>query len=87
MYGKMEQCICITFCLQLSKSSTETLEMLREAFENILYAGQRLINGIHFSRPGECWLKMTNVLGRLSTSKTTESVEKIENLSTKTAAE
>jgi hypothetical protein len=32
MDGKIEQCVCIKFCLKLGKSSTKTLEMLREAF-------------------------------------------------------
>jgi hypothetical protein len=30
--GKIEQHICIKFCVKLGKSATETLEMLREAF-------------------------------------------------------
>jgi hypothetical protein len=30
--GKIEQLICIKFCVKLSKSATETLEMLHEAF-------------------------------------------------------
>jgi hypothetical protein len=32
MDGKIEQRVCIKFCMKLSKSATETLEMLREAF-------------------------------------------------------
>jgi hypothetical protein len=32
MDGKIEQCVCIKFCAKLSKSSTKTPEMLREAF-------------------------------------------------------
>jgi hypothetical protein len=32
MDGKIEQRVCIKFCLKLGKSATETLEMLREAF-------------------------------------------------------
>jgi hypothetical protein len=32
MNGKIEQLVCIKFCLMLSKSATETLEMLHEAF-------------------------------------------------------
>jgi hypothetical protein len=32
MDGKIEQLVYITFCMQLGKSATETLEMLREAF-------------------------------------------------------
>jgi hypothetical protein len=32
MDGKIEQRVCIKFCMKLSKSATETLEMLHEAF-------------------------------------------------------
>jgi hypothetical protein len=30
MDGKIEQCVCIKFCVKLSKSTTKTLEMLNE---------------------------------------------------------
>jgi hypothetical protein len=32
MDGKIEQHVCIKFCMKLGKSATETLEMLHEAF-------------------------------------------------------
>jgi uncharacterized metal-binding protein len=32
MDGKIEQRVCIKFCVKLGKSATATLEMLREAF-------------------------------------------------------
>jgi hypothetical protein len=32
MDGKIKQHVCITFCVKLRKSATETIEMLREAF-------------------------------------------------------
>jgi hypothetical protein len=32
MDGKIEQGVCIKFCVKLGKSATESLEMLREAF-------------------------------------------------------
>jgi hypothetical protein len=32
MDGKIEQDVCIKFCVKLCKFATETLEMLREAF-------------------------------------------------------
>jgi hypothetical protein len=32
MDGKIEQRVCIKFCMKLGKSATKTLEMLREAF-------------------------------------------------------
>jgi hypothetical protein len=31
MVSKVEQLVCIKFCVQLDKSATETLEMHREA--------------------------------------------------------
>jgi hypothetical protein len=49
--------------VKLSKSATETLEKLREAFENILYAGQQFLNGIHVSRLVQYQLNMTNIQG------------------------
>jgi hypothetical protein len=36
MDDKIEQRVCIMFCVNLGKSVTETLEMLHEALENIL---------------------------------------------------
>jgi hypothetical protein len=32
MDGKIEQRVCIKFCVKLGKSATESLEMLREVF-------------------------------------------------------
>jgi hypothetical protein len=32
MDGKIEQRVCIEFCVKLGKSATETMEMLRVAF-------------------------------------------------------
>jgi hypothetical protein len=32
MDGKIKQCVCIKFCVKLSKSIAETPELLHEAF-------------------------------------------------------
>jgi hypothetical protein len=32
MDGKIKECVCIKFCMELSKTTAKTLEMLREAF-------------------------------------------------------
>jgi hypothetical protein len=36
MDGKIEQRVCIMFCVKLGKSTDKTLEMLYEDLENIL---------------------------------------------------
>jgi hypothetical protein len=77
--GKIEQHAHIKFCMQLSKSTTETLEMLHEAFgEHSLRTTVSEWHS-HFkavrvsAADDEC-------SGRPSTRKTTENVEKIREL-------
>jgi hypothetical protein len=50
MDGKIEQHVCIKFCMKLSKSTTETLEMLRETFAEHSLSQTAILNGIHVSR-------------------------------------
>jgi hypothetical protein len=76
MDGKIEQFVCIKFCVKLGKSAAETLEML---LENILYAGQLFLNGIHVSRLVKCQLKMTNVQGDQAPPKRPKMLKKLEN--------
>jgi hypothetical protein len=59
--GKIERHVCIKFWVKLGKSTTETLEMLHEAFGEHCLSRQQFLNGIHVSVPVECQLKMTNV--------------------------
>jgi hypothetical protein len=75
--------VFIKFCVKLSKSTTETFEVL---CENILYAKQLFLNGIRVSRPAECQLKMTNVQGDQATTKLQKMLKKFENSSIKTVA-
>jgi hypothetical protein len=49
MDGKIEQHVCLKFCMKLGKSATESFEMLHESFGE-----QWFLNGIHVSRPVEC---------------------------------
>jgi hypothetical protein len=58
MDGKIEQRVCVKFCVKLGKSTTETLEILREALGK-----HSLSHGIHVSRPVECQSKLMNVRG------------------------
>jgi hypothetical protein len=59
MDGKIEQSVCINFCVKLSKSTTETIEMLHEAFGEHSLSQTVVFNGIHVSRAVEFQLKMT----------------------------
>jgi hypothetical protein len=84
MDGKIDQCVCIKFCVKLSKSATKAIEMLREAFGEHSEAGQWFVNGIHISRPGECQLKMTNFQGDQIPAKQQKMLKKFETSSTET---
>jgi hypothetical protein len=87
MDGKTEQHVCIKFCVKLSKSATETLEMICEGFREHSLRRQQFLNGIHVSRPAKCQLKMTNVQGDQAPAKRQKMLNKFENSSMKTVAE
>jgi hypothetical protein len=78
MDGNIEQHVCIKLCVKLSKSATETLEMLREALSQTAVFEWHS----HF-KAGRVSVEDDKHSGRPSTSKTTESVEKIQELSHK----
>jgi uncharacterized metal-binding protein len=64
MDGKIEQRVCISFCVNLGNSATETLAMLCKAFgEHSCFKVCRVSVDQHSGCPG--------------TSKTTENVEKV----------
>jgi hypothetical protein len=54
MDGKIEQRVCIKFCVKLGIPTTETLEMLCEAFGEHPLRWTVLFNGIHVSRLVKC---------------------------------
>jgi hypothetical protein len=86
MDGKIEQRVCIKICMKLGKSTTETPAKLREAFgENSLSRAAVFEWHSHF-KPGRVSVEDDKRSGRPSTSKTTENVENIREL-TKTIAE
>jgi hypothetical protein len=71
MHGKIEQCVCIKFCLKLSKSPTKTLDMLCEAFgEHSL--GQTVVFGWHSRfKAGRVSIEDDECSGQPSTSRMT----------------
>jgi hypothetical protein len=80
MDGKIEQLVCIKFCVKLGKSATETLEILRETFgEHSL--SRTVVFELHSRfKVGRVSAEDDERSGRPTTSKTTENVEKIREL-------
>jgi hypothetical protein len=78
MDGNNEQRVCIKFCVKLSKSTTETYEMLHEAFgEHPLSQTAAFVLHSCFKASGVS-VEDEESSGRPpSTSKTTKNVEKI----------
>jgi hypothetical protein len=77
MDGKIEQRICFKFCVKLSKSATETLEMVRDAVgEHSLSQTEVFEWNLRF-KVGRVSVEDDEHSGRTSTSKTTKNVEKI----------
>jgi hypothetical protein len=76
MDGKIEQHVCIEFCVKLSKSTTETHEMLREAFGERTLSQTGIFEWHSHFKAGRVSVEDDEQSGRPSTSKTTENVEK-----------
>jgi hypothetical protein len=77
MDRKIEQRVCIKFCVKLGKSATETLEMLREDFGEHSLSRAAVFECHSRFKAGRVSVEDDERLGRPSTSKTTENVEKI----------
>jgi hypothetical protein len=87
MDGKIEQLVCIKFCMKPSKSAAKTFEMLCEAF-GLHSLSQTVVFEWHSGfKADRMPVEDDERSGRPSTSKTKENVEKFENSSTKTIAE
>ena len=53
-----EQSVCITFCVRLSKTGSETFEMLKQAFGDLCMSRSRTFSGLDVSRMAELRLLM-----------------------------
>jgi hypothetical protein len=76
MDGKIVQRVCIKFCVKLGKSTTETLEMLREGFGGHSLCLTAVSEWHSRFKAGRMSAKDDERSGRPSTSKTTENYEK-----------
>jgi hypothetical protein len=84
--GRIEQCICMNFCVKLGKSATEIIEMLSEALGEHSLSRTAVFEWYSRFKATGVSVEDDEFSGRPSASKTTENVEKIENSSMKTVA-
>jgi hypothetical protein len=77
MDGEIEQHICIKFCVKLSKSTTETLEMLCEAFREHSLSWTAVFEWHSRIKAGRVLVEDDECSGRSSPSEMTENIEKI----------
>jgi hypothetical protein len=80
MDGKIEQCVCIKFCVKLGKSATKTLEILREAFGEHFLSCTAVSEWHSRFKAGRVSVEDDERSGRRSTSKTRENVDKFREL-------
>jgi hypothetical protein len=73
--GRIEQRVCITFCVKLCKSGTETLEMLCEAFEEHSLSWTGIFQWLSRFKAGRLSIGNDECSGGPSTSKTRENFE------------
>jgi hypothetical protein len=80
MVGKIEQYVCIKFCTKISKSPTETLEMLCEALGEQSSSRTVVLEWHSCFRASQVSAEEDEHSGRPSTIKTTQYVEKFQEL-------
>jgi hypothetical protein len=80
MNGKIEQRVCIKFCVKLGKSTTKTLEMLCEAFGEHSLSETVVFEWHSHFKAGRVSVEDEERSGRPSSSKRTENVEKSRTL-------
>jgi uncharacterized cysteine cluster protein YcgN (CxxCxxCC family) len=87
MDGKIKECVSIKFCIELGKSTAQTLEMLREAFGKYSLCLTTVFEWHSLLKASQVSVEDNEHSVRPSTSRTTENGEKFENSSTKRVAE
>jgi hypothetical protein len=80
MNGKIEQRVCIKFCVKVGNSATETSEMLCEAFGEHSLSWTAVFEWHSCFKVCRASVEDDKRSGRPSSSKTTENVEKIREL-------
>jgi hypothetical protein len=87
MDGKIKECVCIKFCMELGKTIAKTLEMLCEAFGEHSLCLTAVFEWQSLFMAGQVSVEDDECSVRPSTSRMTGNVEKFGNSSTKSVVE
>jgi len=79
MYESTEQHICIKFCFKIEKSTTETYQLLQQAYEDTMGHTQ-VFDWFHRFKEGRTSVESDSRLGRLSTSRKEEMIAKVRTI-------
>ena len=77
MTDKHDQRICIKFCFQLGKASSETIQMMQKAFGNERMSKTRIKECYNRSKEGRTPIDSDSRSGRPSTKKTLDNIERV----------
>jgi hypothetical protein len=85
--GRIEQLVCITFCVKIGKSAAENLETLHDAFGEHSLSRTASFEWLSRLKADRVSVEDDERLRQPSTSKTTEMLNRFVNSSMKTVAE
>ena len=77
MTEKQDQRICIKFCFQLGKTSSQTIEMMQKAFRNECMSKTRIKEWYNRLKGGRTSVDSDSRSGRPSTTKTLDNIERV----------
>ena len=77
MTEKQDQRICIKFCFQLEKTSSETIQMMQKAFGNERMSKTRIKEWFNRFKGGRASVDSDSRSGRPSTTKTLDNIERV----------
>ena len=77
MTEKQDQRICIKFCFQLGRTSTETIKLMQKAFGNECMSKTRIKDWYNCFKGGRTSVDSDSRSGRPLTTKTLDSIERV----------
>ena len=77
MTEKQDQRICIKFCFQLGKTSSETIHMMQKAFGNECMSKTRIKEWYNRFKGGRTSVDSNSRSGRPSTTETLDNIERV----------